>query len=102
MGWANDLYGESKAKFREVFDEAKVLSPSVIVLDDVGAICPRRDEGGGGGAKSRRHALDSTRRNGPRWSREGVMTTKFTVRINGVLRRPGQFDREIKFGEVAS
>ena len=41
------FYGETETKIREVFDEAERLAPSVLVLDELDCLAPRKDGEGG-------------------------------------------------------
>ena len=98
-------HGESEAKLREVFEKARELAPSILVLDEVDAICPRRDEGGGGEVERRVVAtlltlLDGMSSDGSQGQFVVVATTNRPNSIDGALRRPGRFDREIEIGEV--
>ncbi|KDN41226.1 AAA-domain-containing protein [Tilletiaria anomala UBC 951] len=45
------FHGETEAKLRNVFEEAKRKSPCVIIIDEIDALAPRRDAGGGVGAE---------------------------------------------------
>lgn len=98
-------HGESEAKLREVFDRAKALAPSILVLDEVDAICPQRD--GGGGEVERRVVatlltlLDGMGSDGSEGRFVVVATTNRPNSIDGALRRPGRFDREIEIGRVS-
>ena len=40
----NKYYGETEAKFRDIFKEAKENSPSIIFIDEIDAIAPKREE----------------------------------------------------------
>ena len=46
-------HGETEAKLRDVFEEAKKKSPCIVVLDEVDALCPRREDGAGGEVERR-------------------------------------------------
>ena len=46
-------HGETEAKIRDVFTEARARSPCIIVLDEVDALCPRREDGPGGEVEKR-------------------------------------------------
>jgi AAA family ATPase len=113
-------HGETEERVRAVFEEARRREPCIIVLDEVDAICPRR-EGGEGGEVERRvvatlltlmdgmsegvvrdqeEAQDDEQEGGsnglPR-----VVVIAATNRPNALdpaLRRPGRFDREIEIG----
>ena len=69
------------------------------------AICPRRDEGGGGEVERRVVAtlltlLDGMGSDGSEGRFVVVATTNRPNSIDGALRRPGRFDREIEIGEA--
>ena len=96
-------HGETEERLRGVFDEAKRRSPCIVVLDEVDAICPRRD-GDGGEVEKRVVATLLTLMDGmdeARDSNERVFVVAATNRPNTIdpaLRRPGRFDREIEIG----
>lgn len=45
-------HGETEASLRKVFADARAKAPCIIILDEVDAICPRREEGAGGEVES--------------------------------------------------
>ncbi|QRV76609.1 AAA family ATPase [Ceratobasidium sp. AG-Ba] len=106
---ASAYHGETEARLRAVFADARARSPCIIVLDEVDAMCPRREDGGGGGGVEARvvatlltemDGIDSNPAVG-----EGdqpriivVATTNRPNAIDPALRRPGRFDREIEIG----
>jgi transitional endoplasmic reticulum ATPase len=89
-------YGESEAKLREIFEEASLKAPSVIFIDEIDAIAPKRAEVLGDvekrvvaqllalmdGMVSRGHVIV-------------IGATNIPEIIDPALRRPGRFDREI-------
>ena len=103
-------HGETEAKLRDVFEEAKKKSPCIVVLDEVDALCPRREDGAGGEVERRVVAtlltiLDGMEYNDSPSSRTGeesrvvvIATTNRPNAIDPALRRPGRFDREIEIG----
>jgi ATP-dependent 26S proteasome regulatory subunit len=100
-------HGETEAKLRGVFKEAREKSPSIVVLDEVDALFPKRDEGGGGEVEKRVVAtlltiLDGMEDEGSRNQSENrvvvIGTTNRPNAIDPALRRPGRFDREIEIG----
>jgi len=98
-------HGESEAKLREIFDRAKQLAPSILILDEVDAICPQRDGGGGSEVERRVVAtlltlLDGMGSGGSEGGFVVVATTNRPNSIDAALRRPGRFDREIEIGQV--
>ncbi|OSC98204.1 AAA family ATPase [Trametes coccinea BRFM310] len=99
-------HGETEARIRDVFAEARSRSPCIIVLDEVDAICPRREEGPGGEVEKRVVAqlltlMDGMEEAGKDGSQGKVVVVATTNRPNAIdpaLRRPGRFDREIEIG----
>ncbi|EIW59744.1 AAA family ATPase [Trametes versicolor FP-101664 SS1] len=99
-------HGETESRIRDVFTEARARSPCIIVLDEVDAICPRREEGPGGEVEKRVVAqlltlMDGMEETGKDGSEGKVMIVATTNRPNAIdpaLRRPGRFDREIEIG----
>ncbi|RLE78944.1 MAG: AAA family ATPase [Thermoprotei archaeon] len=90
-------YGESEAKLREIFEQAKKNAPAIIFIDEIDAIAPRREEVGE--VERRIVAQLLTLMDGLE-ERGQVVVIAATNRINDVdpaLRRPGRFDREIYF-----
>ena len=93
------FYGESEQRLREIFEEAKENSPSIIFIDEIDAIAPRRDEVTGE-VERRVVAQLLTLMDGLE-ERGQVIVIGATNRIEAVdpaLRRPGRFDREIEIG----
>ena len=90
------FYGESEAKLREIFEEATLKAPSVIFIDEIDGIAPKRAEVLGDvekrvvaqllalmdGMVSRGHVIV-------------IGATNIPEVIDPALRRPGRFDREI-------
>ncbi|KIR68042.1 AAA family ATPase [Cryptococcus bacillisporus CA1873] len=97
-------HGETEERLRGVFTEARKRSPCIVVLDEVDALCPRRDGGEGGEVERRVVATLLTLMDGmSHESLEGerVFVVAATNRPNSIdpaLRRPGRFDREIEIG----
>lgn len=98
-------HGETESKLREVFKEAREKSPCIVVLDEVDALVPRREDGAGGEVEKRVVAtlltiLDGME-DGTKESNDRVVVIGTTNRPNAIdpaLRRPGRFDREIEIG----
>lgn len=89
-------YGESEAKLREVFTEARRQSPSVIFLDELDAVAPRRSEVYGDVEKrvvAQLLALMDGLEN--RGQVIVIGATNIPSALDPALRRPGRFDREI-------
>ncbi len=90
------FYGESEARLREIFEEASRRAPSIIFIDEIDAIAPKRAEVLGDvekrvvaqllalmdGMVSRGHVIV-------------IGATNIPEMIDPALRRPGRFDREI-------
>ena len=96
-------HGETEAKLRDVFKQAREKSPCIVVLDEVDALVPRREEGGGGEVEKRVVATLLTILDGIDQDDDsgGVVIIGTTNRPNAIdpaLRRPGRFDREIEIG----
>ena len=90
-------YGESEAKLREIFRKAEENAPSIIFIDELDSIAPRREEVSGE-AEKRVVAQLLTLMDGLK-SRGQVIVIGATNRIDAIdpaLRRPGRFDREIE------
>ncbi len=90
------FYGESEKKIREIFEQASKNSPSIIFIDEIDAIAPKREDVGG---EVERRVVSQllTMMDGLK-ARGEVIVVGATNRINAVdpaLRRPGRFDREI-------
>ncbi|MEM4417868.1 MAG: CDC48 family AAA ATPase, partial [Nitrososphaerota archaeon] len=93
------FYGESEARLREVFQEAEQNAPSIIFIDELDAIAPKRSEVTG---EVERRVVSQllTLMDGLK-SRGQVVVMGATNRIEAIdpaLRRPGRFDREIRIG----
>ncbi|WWC90625.1 uncharacterized protein L201_005561 [Kwoniella dendrophila CBS 6074] len=103
-------HGETEERLRGVFNEAKKRSPCIIVLDEVDALCPRRDNSESGEVEKRVVAtlltlMDGMINNNNKEEEEGEEERIFVVAatnrpnsIDPALRRPGRFDREIEIG----
>ncbi|KAF4621779.1 hypothetical protein D9613_012097 [Agrocybe pediades] len=100
-------HGETESKLREVFRQAREKSPCIVILDEVDALVPRREEGAGGEVEKRVVAtlltiLDGIEDgNGGDGVHDRVVVIGTTNRPNAIdpaLRRPGRFDREIEIG----
>ena len=89
-------YGESEERIREIFTQAEENSPSIIFIDEIDSIAPKRDEVSGEVEKRIVSQL-LTLMDGMK-SRGKVVVIAATNRpdsIDPALRRPGRFDREI-------
>ncbi|MEM3318445.1 MAG: AAA family ATPase, partial [Thermoplasmatales archaeon] len=95
----NKFYGESEKALRETFDRASKESPSIIFIDEIDSIAPKREETQGE-LERRVVAQLLTLMDGLK-SRGQVIVIAATNRLDAVdpaLRRPGRFDREIEIG----
>ncbi|MDD1682054.1 MAG: AAA family ATPase, partial [Methanoregula sp.] len=92
-------YGESEQKLRDIFDEARENSPSIIFIDELDSIAPRREDVTGE-VERRVVAQLLTMMDGLE-ERGQVVVIGATNRVDAIdaaLRRPGRFDREIEIG----
>ena len=89
-------YGESEARLRQVFEEAKRKAPSIIFIDEIDAIAPRRTEVHGDVEKrvvaQLLALMDGLEARG---NVIVLAATNVPDLIDPALRRPGRFDREI-------
>jgi transitional endoplasmic reticulum ATPase len=93
------FYGQSEERLREMFAEAEKNAPSVIFIDEVDSIAPKRDEVQG--EVERRVVAQLLTLMDGLTSRGNVIVIAATNRedaIDPALRRPGRFDREIEIG----
>lgn len=95
----NKYYGESEGKLREVFEEAEENAPSIIFIDEIDSIAPKREDTKGeverrivaqllslmDGLKSRGRVIV-------------IAATNLPDNLDPALRRGGRFDREIEIG----
>ena len=93
------FYGESEARMRKMFEDAEKNAPSILFIDEIDAIAPKRGEVTGeverrvvaqllasmDGLKGRGHVIVMGATNRP-------------DALDPALRRPGRFDREIEIG----
>ncbi len=92
------FYGESEAKLRAVFEEAARRAPSIVFLDEIDAIAPKRAELGGEKQVERRVVAQLLTLMDGLKSRGKVVViaaTNLPNLLDPALRRPGRFDREI-------
>jgi transitional endoplasmic reticulum ATPase len=93
------FYGESEKKIRDIFDEAQKTAPTIIFIDEIDAIAPKREDVNG---EVERRVVSQilTMMDGLK-NRGRVIVVGATNRVNALdpaLRRPGRFDREIEIG----
>jgi transitional endoplasmic reticulum ATPase len=92
-------YGESEQRLREVFQQAGQQAPSIIFIDEIDSIAPKREEVTGE-VERRVVAQLLTLLDGLE-PRQNVVVIGATNRVDAIdeaLRRPGRFDREIVIG----
>jgi transitional endoplasmic reticulum ATPase len=92
-------YGESEKRLRELFEEAGKAAPSIIFIDEIDSIAPKRGQVQGETEK-RLVAQLLTLLDGlePRQNLVVIAATNRPEAIDEALRRPGRFDREIVVG----
>ncbi len=93
----NKYYGETEARLREIFKEAKDNSPSIIFIDEIDAIAPKREEAYGDVEK--RVVAQLLALMDGLTERGNVIVLGATNRpesVDPALRRPGRFDREVE------
>jgi transitional endoplasmic reticulum ATPase len=93
------FYGESEARLREMFQQAQQNSPSIIFIDELDAIAPKREEVTG--EVERRVVAQLLALMDGLAGRGNVIVIGATNRpgaLDPALRRPGRFDREIEIG----
>jgi len=92
-------YGESEKRLREIFEEASKVVPSIIFIDEIDSIAPKRGQVTGE-AEKRLVAQLLTLMDGlePRQNLVVIAATNRPEAIDEALRRPGRFDREIIVG----
>jgi transitional endoplasmic reticulum ATPase len=92
-------YGESEKALREIFEQATANAPSIIFIDEIDSIAPKRGQVSGE-AEKRLVAQLLTLMDGlePRANLVVIAATNRPEAIDEALRRPGRFDREIVIG----
>ncbi len=92
-------YGESEQRLREMFQQAELQAPSIIFIDEIDSIAPKRSEVTG--ELERRVVAQLLTLLDGMEPRQNVVVIGATNRVNAIdeaLRRPGRFDREIVIG----
>jgi transitional endoplasmic reticulum ATPase len=92
-------HGESEERLRGVFQQAEKNAPSIIFIDELDSIAPKREEVTG--ETERRIVAQLLSLMDGMTSRGKVVVIAATNRVNAIdpaLRRPGRFDREIEIG----
>ncbi len=93
------FYGESEARMRKMFEDAEKNAPSILFIDEIDAIAPKRSEVTG--EVERRVVAQILASMDGLKGRGNVIVIGATNRPEGLdpaLRRPGRFDREIEIG----
>lgn len=93
------FYGQSEENLRKVFEEAKANAPSIIFIDELDSIAPKRGEVTG--EVERRVVAQLLSLMDGLEGRGEIIVIGATNRVNDIdaaLRRPGRFDREIEIG----
>ena len=97
----NKLYGASEAHLRKLFEEAEKNAPSIIFIDEIDAIAPKREDMGGERQVERRVVAQLLALMDGLEARGQVViiaATNIPDSLDPALRRPGRFDREIEIG----
>ena len=92
-------HGESEERLRNVFEQAEKNAPSIIFIDEIDSIAPKREEVTG--ETERRIVAQLLSAMDGMTSRGKVVVIAATNRVDAIdpaLRRPGRFDREIEIG----
>jgi len=92
-------YGESEQRLREMFQQAQQQAPSIVFIDEIDSIAPKRSEVTG--ELERRVVAQLLTLMDGLEPRQNVVVIGATNRVNAIdeaLRRPGRFDREIVIG----
>lgn len=95
------LYGVSEAHLRKMFEEAEKNAPSIIFIDEIDAIAPKREQMGGERQLERRVVAQLLALMDGLEARGQVVliaATNLPDTLDPALRRPGRFDREIEIG----
>ncbi|TCT02268.1 CDC48 family AAA ATPase [Aquabacter spiritensis] len=95
------MYGASEAQLRRIFDDAEKNAPSIIFIDELDAIAPKREEMSGDRQVERRVVAQLLGLMDGLQARGQVIViaaTNIPNAIDPALRRPGRFDREIQVG----
>lgn len=99
-------YGEAEAKLKNIFLEAKILSRCFIFMDEIDALCPKRDSSTS--ASSQRITtllltlMDGCVDSSSKHKIFFIGATNMPSALDSALRRPGRFDREIEISPPSS
>ncbi|MFH1856379.1 MAG: CDC48 family AAA ATPase [Candidatus Omnitrophota bacterium] len=92
------FYGESEARLRKVFEDAQANAPSIVFLDEIESIAPKREDMGAEKQVERRVVAQLLSLMDGLESRGQVIVigaTNIPNIVDPALRRPGRFDREL-------
>lgn len=93
------FYGESEERLRETFKQAQENAPSIIFIDEIDSIAPKREEVSGDVEKRVVSQLLTLMDGiGSRGKLVVIGATNRPDALDPALRRPGRFDREIEIG----
>ncbi|XP_026553791.1 spermatogenesis-associated protein 5 isoform X1 [Pseudonaja textilis] len=96
------FYGESEARLRQIFSEASLRRPSIIFIDEIDALCPKREEAQNEVEKRIVASLLTLMDGIGSEDNEGQLlvlgATNRPHALDSALRRPGRFDKEIEIG----
>lgn len=93
------FYGESEENLRKIFDDAQKNAPSILFLDEIDSIAPKREDSGG--EVERRVVAQLLALMDGLQSRGQIVVigaTNLPNNIDPALRRGGRFDRELEIG----
>lgn len=92
--------GETESKLRSIFEEAERFAPSIIFIDEIDALAPRRDQDDSGETESRVVATLLTLMDGMKPNSRVVVigATNRPNILDPALRRPGRLGHEIEIG----
>ncbi|NXU44198.1 SPAT5 protein, partial [Drymodes brunneopygia] len=96
------FYGESESRLRQIFAEASLRRPSIIFIDELDALCPKR-EGAQNEVEKRVVAslltlMDGIGSEGSEGQLLVLGATNRPHALDAALRRPGRFDKEVEIG----
>ncbi|PKU44806.1 spermatogenesis-associated protein 5 [Limosa lapponica baueri] len=102
MSLVPGFYGESESRLRQIFAEASLRRPSIIFIDELDALCPKR-EGAQNEVEKRVVAslltlMDGIGSEGSEGQLLVLGATNRPHALDAALRRPGRFDKEIEIG----
>ncbi|XP_067663980.1 ATPase family gene 2 protein homolog A-like [Haliotis asinina] len=95
------FFGETESKLRNIFKSAQEMAPSIIVIDELDALCPKRDNSNSDLEKRVVASLLTLMDGIDCSSDKMVVVLGVTSRpdaLDAALRRPGRFDREVEVG----